>query len=85
MTDSFLKRLLGSGDRDPGCERAFEVFDQYCEALRRGEDVGLRFPEFVTHIGNCAACREDTEGLLAALEETEGPGASGPDSREPRR
>jgi hypothetical protein len=25
-----------------------------------------------THIANCAACREDTEGLLAALREIEG-------------
>ena len=76
MTDPSLRRLLGSGGRDPGCERAFEVFDQYCEALRRGEDVSHRFAEFVTHIGNCAACREDTEGLLAALEETEDPGST---------
>jgi hypothetical protein len=26
-----------------------------------------RFAAFLTHIANCTACREDTEGLLAAL------------------
>lgn len=77
MTDPSLNRLLGSSGRDPGCERAFEELDQYCEALRRGEDVTDRFAEFATHIGNCAACREDTEGLLAALREGEDPGPSG--------
>ena len=75
MTDTPLKRLLGSGGRDPGCDIAFEQIDQYCEALRRGEDVSAHFAQFVTHIGNCAACREDTEGLLAALEKL---GESGP-------
>jgi hypothetical protein len=67
MTDPSLEHLLGSGDRDPGCERAFEVLDQYCEALHRGEDAAARFPGLVTHLRNCVACREDTEGLLAAL------------------
>lgn len=74
MIDGPLKSLLGSGGRDPGCDIAFEQIDQYCEALRRGEDVSVHFAEFVTHIGNCAACREDTEALLAALKEIGEPG-----------
>ena len=74
MTDTPLKRLLGSGGRDPGCEGAFEQLDRYCEAVLRGEDVSKHFAGFVNHIGNCAACREDTEGLLAALKEMEEPG-----------
>lgn len=73
MTDQPLERLLGNDDRDPGCEGAFEVLDQYVEAVRRGVDVQLRFADFVTHIRNCAACREDTEGLLAALDDLEQP------------
>ena len=73
MTDRPFERLLGSSDRDSGCEGAFEVLDQYVEAMRRGEDVSIRYPEFVAHIQNCAACREDTEGLLAALDDLEQP------------
>lgn len=68
MTRPPLEKLLGANQRDPGCEGAFEVLDQYVEAVRRGEDPRLRYAEFVTHIQNCAACREDTEGLLATLE-----------------
>ena len=72
MTHDPLEPLLGSPDRDPGCDTAFEQLDRYCDAVRRGEDVTREFPEFVTHIRNCAACREDTEGLLAALALEEG-------------
>jgi hypothetical protein len=71
LTDTPLSPWLGSDHPDPGCEGAFEVLDRYVEALRRGLDVERRYPGFVTHIRNCAACREDTEGLLAALDRLE--------------
>lgn len=67
MTRMPIDKLLGSNERDPGCEGAFEVLDQYVEAVRRGEDPTVRYAEFLAHIENCAACREDTEGLLAAM------------------
>ena len=67
MNNRTLARFLGSGERDPGCEAGFQLLDEYCEAVRRGEDVARRYPELITHIANCAACREDTEGMLAAL------------------
>jgi hypothetical protein len=65
-----LQRLLGSSGPapDPGCDSAFDVLDQYVEAARRGPVPGIAFAEFVTHIGNCLGCREDTEGLALALE-----------------
>jgi anti-sigma factor ChrR (cupin superfamily) len=62
-----LNHLLGSGDRDPGCEACFELLDQYAEAALRGEDAGKRFPQIAAHLAGCPACREDTEGLIAAL------------------
>lgn len=71
MTRDPLEHLLGRPGRDPGCEAAFEQFDRYCDAVRRGEDAARDFPGFVTHISNCAACREDTEGLLAVLTQLE--------------
>jgi len=69
MTGNPLERLLGRPDRDPGCDAAFEEFDRYCDAVRRGEDAARAFPDFVTHLSNCSACREDAEGLLAFLEQ----------------
>ena len=73
MTQRPLEHLLGTSDHDPGCEGAFEVFEQYVEAVRRGADVQVRFADIIAHIRNCAACREDTEGLLAALADLEQP------------
>lgn len=67
MRDRSLDQLLGTGSRDPGCDGAFEVLDEYVEAVSRGDDVARRYAEFLTHLHNCAACREDTEGLLAAM------------------
>lgn len=71
MIDSDLERLLGSAGSDPGCDEAGELMDAYCEAVLRGEPMSDRFVEFRTHMSNCTACREDTEGLLAALREHE--------------
>ena len=74
MSQTPMDRLFGSDDRDPGCDAAFDLMDQYCEAVRRGEDTARLFPGVATHIHNCTTCREDTEALLAALEGMEGPG-----------
>jgi hypothetical protein len=71
MTHDPFERLLGHTERDPGCEAAFEQFDRYCDAVLSGRDAAREFPEITAHIANCAACREDTEGLLAALRQLE--------------
>jgi hypothetical protein len=70
MSDERLRKLLGNARRDPGCEAGFEVMHRYAEALLRGENVQLAFPEVVAHLENCTACHEDVEGLLAAVRQT---------------
>ncbi len=70
MSDERLRKLLGNARRDLGCDAGFEVIERYAEALLRGEDVEESFPEIVAHLENCATCREDVEGLLAALRQT---------------
>lgn len=73
-----LQRWLGTGGRDPGCDAAFEVLDEYVDAVLRGDEgVAERFAELITHAENCDACREDTEGLLAAIREVGPPPAEG--------
>jgi hypothetical protein len=71
MTEPILDKLLGSADRDPGCDAGIDFIDEYCELVLRGEAVPDRFADFRTHIANCIACREDTEGLLAVLRDQE--------------
>ncbi len=73
-----LRRWLGTGGTDPGCSAAFEVLDEYVDAVIRGDEgVAERFAELITHAGNCDACREDTEGLLAAIREVAPPPTGG--------
>jgi hypothetical protein len=70
-----LHSILGTEERDPGCDASFEVFDEYCDAVLRGERVAERFAHFLTHLANCTTCREDAESLLAALRDRENSGA----------
>ena len=73
MTNGPLERLLGDDGLDPGCEASFEALEQYAEAALRGEDLATKYPDIVRHLRNCAACREDTEGLLSALRNLQPP------------
>lgn len=67
--DRSFRRWLTVWADDPGCEAVFEALDRYVEAVLRGEDVSRVFAQLLVHLGNCIACREDTEGLLAVLGE----------------
>jgi len=69
MTDIDFDRLLGNEQDDPGCDEAGELMDAYCDAVSCGEPVSNQFDEFLNHMRNCVACREDMEGLLALLRE----------------
>lgn len=72
MTNLDLEKLLGDDGADPGCDGAGELMDAYCDAVARGEPTSPRFDAFIRHMRNCAACREDTEGLLAILRDEDG-------------
>jgi len=67
VSDDLRQRLLGGEGDDPGCEACFEVFERWAEAALAGDDVERLFPQVSAHLLSCAACREDAEGLLAAL------------------
>jgi hypothetical protein len=62
-----LDQLLEADANDPGCDAALEEIDAYCEAVHGGEDAARQFPRYAIHMRHCAACREDTQGLLAVL------------------
>ena len=71
MTDHRFDEILGTSGRDPGCDAGLDFIDEYCEIVAHGDPVPERFADFLTHLGNCRACREDTEGLLSAVREHE--------------
>jgi hypothetical protein len=65
---TFAARLLGHPGHDRGCDAALEVVDEYVEAQAAGDDADARFPDVAAHLRDCAACREDTAGLRAAID-----------------
>jgi hypothetical protein len=68
MTDrKAVEQLLGSAGPDSGCDEGFEVLDDYAELVAEGRDAGAVFPQVATHLRNCDACREDTEGIVSAI------------------
>ena len=67
MNDDLKNRLLGRGSLDEGCEAGMLVVDRFVEAVLRGDDCVQMFPGMVAHMAGCVACREDIEGLIAAL------------------
>ena len=67
MSEPEIERWLGNGDPDPGCEAGFAIFDEYCDAMLRGDPIEERFAGLLTHLANCTACREDAESLLDIL------------------
>ena len=68
MTDGpDVHALLGHPGPDPGCVACFDVMDQVAESQAAGEDWAARLPAVAHHVRDCAACREDLDGLRRAL------------------
>jgi predicted anti-sigma-YlaC factor YlaD len=62
-----LERLLGPTGYQVGCERCFELLDEYVELELAGEDADARVPGLRTHLEGCPACREEYESLVALV------------------
>jgi hypothetical protein len=73
VNEDLKDQLLGRGPLDEGCDAGMTVVDQYVEAVLRGEDAEALFPGLVAHMAGCAACREDIEGIIAALRDVAPP------------
>jgi anti-sigma factor ChrR (cupin superfamily) len=77
MTDqTIVTELLGSTEPDAGCDAGFELLDEYADLVAAGRDADAAFPQVAAHLRVCDACREDTEGIIAAI--SGGVGAKAP-------
>ena len=63
-----LARFLETDPRDVGCDEAMAVLHVYVE-LVAGDPAAAaeRFPGVAVHLAACGPCREDFDGLLAAV------------------
>ena len=64
-----LTRLLGTAGEDSGCEGGMAVIAEYIELELAGRNAVDRFPGLAAHLGNCPACAEDYQGLVALVRE----------------
>ena len=64
---SALDDFLGTDPGDVGCARAMQMLHIYAELTAAGALPEQRYPGIAAHLRACGPCREDFEGLLAAL------------------
>ncbi len=67
MTSSIIDAFLGDPRQDPGCDECMSQLAVWAEQLHAGLDARTNLPALATHLRNCAACREDAEGIVALL------------------
>jgi RNA polymerase sigma-70 factor, ECF subfamily len=67
---SGLAELLAVTPGDAGCEVTFQEVDSYVGTELSGGDPGQHFTAVRVHLGSCAACQQDYQGLRAAGQAT---------------
>lgn len=65
---SALDRFLHADPEDVGCGQAMELLHLYAElAATNAEAAAERYRGVAAHLRACGPCKEDLEGLLAAI------------------
>ena len=62
-----LRRLLGPGRPEVGCDECFASVDRFVEIELAGGDADAAVPGLRVHLHGCAACREEYESLRALV------------------
>jgi len=66
-----LSSLSITKDDEADCVDCYDELDVYAEMLKEGNDPEEVMPMIKQHLEVCKCCREELEGLLAALESLE--------------
>ena len=62
-----LRRVLGPGEPEVGCDECFDALDRYVELEVAGADADTAIPGLRAHLAGCPACREEHDSLLALV------------------
>lgn len=65
-----LDALLRTDPDDPGCGICRIDLDAYAEGEVDDATPAARYPHVAAHLRSCPECRDDLEGLIAALSHT---------------
>jgi anti-sigma factor RsiW len=63
-TDTLVRRLLGRGEPEVGCDECFFELDRYVDLRLAGGDADAAVPGMRAHLEGCPACAEEHESLL---------------------
>lgn len=63
-TDVLVRRLLGPGALEVGCDECFFELDRYVDLRLAGADADAAVPGMRAHLDGCPACAEEHESLL---------------------
>lgn len=65
-----IRRLLGPGEPEVGCDLCFAELDRYVEVEMElgGAAAAAAVPGMRAHLGACPACREEYESLRAIVQ-----------------
>jgi hypothetical protein len=66
-TDVLVRRLLGPGEPEVGCDECFAQLDRYVDLRVAGTDADAAVPGMRAHLEGCPACSEEHESLLALV------------------
>ena len=62
-----LNRVLGPTGEDAGCERTFEVLDEYVDHEVAGRSAATLFPDVARHLMACPDCGGDRSALVETV------------------
>lgn len=59
-----LEHMLGPTGYEIGCDKCFDLLDEFVELELAGADAEARIPGVRAHLTGCPACREEHDALL---------------------
>lgn len=68
MIKGLVRDIMTALPDELGCDECLERLDRFVELVLAGKDAGEAMPLVQDHLERCGDCREEFQGLLAALQ-----------------
>ncbi len=71
---TMVRGVARTQETEYSCDDAYQLLDEFTEAVAQGKDVAKLMPLVQQHLEMCPDCREEFEALLRVVRTTQ-PGA----------